>query len=240
MSGYITKSGNYDFKEFGIVRVNVKTTTKRVIARWKAGAIVVSAPTNIPYDNLLDILREFAPKMQMLKPSTRLYSLGETIDFGELKVKLESQTFAPDRITAELKECKGVIRIGADWDMEAVDTIKTVSKFICRMAQRIAPDALIPRAKEVATRVGKWPLGWKISNGHRVLGTCDANGIIALSYALLFYPPRLRDYVICHELAHLTELNHSPRFHEICNAYCCGQEGQLEAEFKAFRPRILR
>jgi hypothetical protein len=35
---------------------------------------------------------------------------------------------------------------------------------------------------------------------------------VLLSWRLIHLPPHLTDYVVAHELAHLREINHSPRF----------------------------
>lgn len=43
-------------------------------------------------------------------------------------------------------------------------------------------------------------------------GSCSSQGNVNLSTRLLFAPEEVIDYVIIHELAHLTELNHSARF----------------------------
>lgn len=43
-------------------------------------------------------------------------------------------------------------------------------------------------------------------------GSCSTDGVINLSVRLLFTPPIVQDYVIIHELAHLLEMNHGPRF----------------------------
>jgi predicted metal-dependent hydrolase len=43
-------------------------------------------------------------------------------------------------------------------------------------------------------------------------GSCNAKGEIRLSWRLMHFAPALIDYVVAHELAHLKEMNHSPRF----------------------------
>jgi predicted metal-dependent hydrolase len=43
-------------------------------------------------------------------------------------------------------------------------------------------------------------------------GSCTVAGNIRLNWKLIHYPLALLDYVVVHELAHLREMNHSPRF----------------------------
>lgn len=43
-------------------------------------------------------------------------------------------------------------------------------------------------------------------------GSCTAQGKIRLNWRLIHFSPMIIDYVIAHELAHLREMNHSPRF----------------------------
>ncbi|MGB6115386.1 MAG: M48 family metallopeptidase, partial [Comamonas sp.] len=43
-------------------------------------------------------------------------------------------------------------------------------------------------------------------------GSASASGVVRLNWRLLHYRPALIDYVVAHELAHLREMNHGPRF----------------------------
>lgn len=46
-------------------------------------------------------------------------------------------------------------------------------------------------------------------------GSCSADGRLNFSWRLIFAPPEILDYLAAHEVAHLKELNHSPRFWSI-------------------------
>lgn len=43
-------------------------------------------------------------------------------------------------------------------------------------------------------------------------GSCSSDGRLSFSWRLLLAPPLVLDYVAAHEVAHLAEMNHGPRF----------------------------
>ena len=43
-------------------------------------------------------------------------------------------------------------------------------------------------------------------------GSCGAGGALNFHWAVILLPPRIVDYVIVHELAHLHERHHTPAF----------------------------
>lgn len=67
-------------------------------------------------------------------------------------------------------------------------------------------------------------------------GSCSSLGNLNFSVWLLLAPSHLVDYVICHELAHLSQLNHSPLFwrtlDELLGAK--GKGKQLDKEMNSF------
>ena len=43
-------------------------------------------------------------------------------------------------------------------------------------------------------------------------GSCSSAGQLSFSWRLVLAPPFVLDYVAAHEVAHLAEMNHGPRF----------------------------
>lgn len=71
----------------------------------------------------------------------------------------------------------------------------------------------------VTERVAYWNQFYQFPHGRiaikdtkRIWGSCSHKNNLNFSYALLFLPRELADYVVVHELCHLKEHNHSPRF----------------------------
>jgi len=54
-----------------------------------------------------------------------------------------------------------------------------------------------------------------IKNQKTRWGSCSKKGNLSLNYKIMFLPESMRDYIIVHEICHLAELNHSPKFWEL-------------------------
>ena len=59
----------------------------------------------------------------------------------------------------------------------------------------------------------------RITSAKTQYGSCSSKGNICFSYRLMLFPEEAREYVVVHELAHRTEMNHSPRFYAIVEKY---------------------
>jgi predicted metal-dependent hydrolase len=57
----------------------------------------------------------------------------------------------------------------------------------------------------------KWQT-MSLSSANTRWGSAKADGSIRLHWRLIQFDARVIDYVVAHELSHLRELNHSPRF----------------------------
>jgi len=87
-----------------------------------------------------------------------------------------------------------------------------IGAFVGRWLKEQALALFAPRVAHFASRVSALPPRVTLSNARTQWGSCNHKGEIRLHWRLIQLPPRLADYVIVHEVAHLIELNHSPRF----------------------------
>ena len=80
--------------------------------------------------------------------------------------------------------------------------------------------AVLPgRVAYWAARMGIQPAGVTITAARTRFGSCSGKNSLCFSLYLMAYPPEAIEYVVVHELAHLHEANHSPRFHAIVERY---------------------
>lgn len=61
-------------------------------------------------------------------------------------------------------------------------------------------------------RIGVEPKGLEVRELGFRWGSCGASGTVNFHWATILLPPRIVDYIIVHELAHLQESTHTPEF----------------------------
>ena len=64
------------------------------------------------------------------------------------------------------------------------------------------------------------PASIGITNAATRWGSCNSRKHISFCWKIMLLPGDLADYIICHELAHLKELNHSPAFWQLTETLC--------------------
>ena len=51
-------------------------------------------------------------------------------------------------------------------------------------------------------------------------GSCASDGTLSFSWRIMMAPRPVIDYLVAHEVAHLKEMNHGPRFWKLCKELC--------------------
>ena len=92
-----------------------------------------------------------------------------------------------------------------------------------------AKQYLPSRVEHFGAIMGVRPDRIKITSGQKSWASCIRKGIknqaegrhytICFSYRVMQLPKELRDMIVIHELAHMTEMNHSPAFYAILAKY---------------------
>ncbi len=82
-----------------------------------------------------------------------------------------------------------------------------------------AEQVLARRTRELAAKHGVEVGRVSIRNQASRWGSCSNQRTVSLNWRLVLIPPALQDYVILHELAHLSEMNHSDRFWNLLRRY---------------------
>ncbi len=102
----------------------------------------------------------------------------------------------------------------------AVTDPNDVRTAIERDLRALAVEQLIPRLKELAQQLGLTVTRATIRNQRSRWGSCSRAGAIALNFRLLQMPREVADYVLIHELMHLKQQNHGPRFWSLVEQAC--------------------
>jgi predicted metal-dependent hydrolase len=78
--------------------------------------------------------------------------------------------------------------------------------------KREAGVVLGERVRVLGARMGVQPKRIYVRRLRRSWGRCWPGGALSFNARLIMAPPSVLDYVVIHELAHLTERSHAPRF----------------------------
>ena len=99
-------------------------------------------------------------------------------------------------------------------DVEFID--RRVHDFLKREARRDVQRSAQEYAETLNVRVKRISIRDQSSRW----GSCTSAGSLSFSWRLILAPPFVLDYLAAHEVAHLVEMNHSPRFWKVVARIC--------------------
>jgi predicted metal-dependent hydrolase len=226
--------------DFGDVLITVKRRMRNISASWKLEHLCVSVPlfaTRHDITSFLDKNRNAIAKLRK-KPIT--YHLGQIIHCYNCNVNIGVQFRRKGAIYYYAEGSELHVEVADERDFDDPAICETISRCLHSLMSIRAEKNLIPLAQKVADGLNVHPASFVIGRGRFKLGHCTSSKVIQLSYNLMFLPENLIVFVICHELAHLTEMNHSAAFHALCDKYCGGHERELDKALKNFPWPVIR
>ena len=171
------------------------------------------------------ILREKTVEYRLHRSDRR--SIGFQIDHRGLTVRAPQGTALRDVEEALRSKSDWILRKLQEWhtrpipgaleqssDAPANDqtAVNTLSPVQIRALKRQARTLFAQRLAQFEQQHACVPVRWSLTSARTRWGSCSPGGHVRLNWRLVHLPLPIVDYVIAHELAHLEELNHSPRF----------------------------
>ncbi|MGN8097301.1 M48 family metallopeptidase [Methylobacterium radiotolerans] len=145
-------------------------------------------------------------------PVRVLFEVGASLPVrGELhRISQRGTRSGPVRV--ECVEGERVLSVSCD----AAHVARRVRDFLAREARRDLTEAI----ERYAAQLGQRPVRVTLRDTRSRWGSCTARGELNFSWRLILAPPTVLDYLVAHEMAHLREMNHSPRFWALVHALC--------------------
>jgi predicted metal-dependent hydrolase len=139
----------------------------------------------------------------------RLGALPQPVPFTEGEIVPVLGT--PHRICRETDRTAPPVAIG-DGAIRVRGEAAHIARRVRDHLVRLAKTEVTRRAQAQAARIGKNVMRVSVRDTKSRWGSCSGNGNLSFSWRLIFAPEAVLDYVVAHEVAHLAEMNHGPRF----------------------------
>ena len=211
----------------GLVRIgdtNIEYEVRRSARRKKTvqitvdgAGVQVSAPKTTPESELQAIVRKRAgwilrnAQETTLKPTPKRFVSGETLPYLGRNVRLVVK--AADVPTMEIRFDHWRFRILVPEGLEGEDRYQRIRRAVVEWYKARAADRLRSGVQHWWPRLGN---GGEpqvlIRNQRQRWGSCAPDGTLRFNWRVMMLEPSLVEYVIVHELVHLSVNSHSQDF----------------------------
>lgn len=187
------------------VRVRLNPRARRMIVKVNpaTGEVSVTAPSRRGLAHALDFARgekDWIARQLARAPGAVALAPGAVVPFRGVNHEIRAAAKGPAPVWRE----DGVIWVRgrqAHAQRRVLDFLKTEARktFEARALDYAAQVGVLPSRITVRDTASRW-------------GSCSSARSLSFSWRLILAPDFVLDYVVAHEVAHLREMNHSPRF----------------------------
>lgn len=228
---------------FKILRSDKRATVALTIE--DRGKLVVTAPAGVAVDRINSIVRTKAPwvlkRMKTVSdrpppPSSREFVTGETVLYlgRQLRLKVIDETpgnFVLPRIWV------GWYEVPVPTRMHGGPRRREVRRRLAGSLKEHADLFLPTQLARVCRLLSIEPPSMFVRDQKKRWGSCDAEGVLRFNWRIIQAPVALIDYVLVHELVHLTYPSHGPEFWKAVQRWMPDFE-ERRARLREIGPRL--
>jgi predicted metal-dependent hydrolase len=204
----------------GPLTIRVSPRARRVGLRIDAALrrVELILPANVPPEFGLRFLRD---KRGWI--AARLSALPQKVAFAEGAIV--PILGVPHRIQRSFEAEAAPVTI-ADGEIRVRGDPAHLTRRVRDHLAALARDELALRARPLAAGLGRRVARVSVRDTKSRWGSCSSTGNLSFSWRLIFAPEDVVHYVVAHEVAHLVEMNHGPRFWRLVDSLAPGHARQ--------------
>ncbi|SHJ03505.1 M48 family metallopeptidase [Desulfosporosinus lacus] len=193
------------------------TRYRRITLSILEDRVRISAPKNVSAKQLKDllsakqewILKHWLVKQDAMKGPAR-YIDGEQFLYRGNTIELKIIRYPRKLIRVFLEGHSLVVNLPMDLPEQdcAFNIMEALKLWYKAQARKILQDKLDEQAKRMQVSFQTF----RLKEQKTRWGSCSSKGNLNLNWRIIMAPDPAMDYIVIHELAHLTHLNHSKQF----------------------------
>ncbi|MCL2707005.1 MAG: M48 family metallopeptidase [Dehalococcoidia bacterium] len=180
------------------------------------GGLIITLPQHYHMSRaeeiILDKKRWIKKRLEMVQMSRLLYADNNHVQYLGRTLSIHSRTTLTLKATVQLAGEALILDLPAS----AQGTRAIVTAWLRTQAQSIIP----PLVAQHSQRMNITYSHVRISTARTRWGSCSLRGTLNFNWKLIMLPVEIIEYVVVHELCHLSEMNHSPNFWKLVEQYC--------------------
>ncbi|PKO47844.1 MAG: M48 family peptidase [Betaproteobacteria bacterium HGW-Betaproteobacteria-22] len=202
-----------------------------------ANGLIVHAPKRISQSDLdnillqkLDWIRKKLDTLSRHQIPPLQWQEGEDLWLHGASIKLSVQHHVRNKAVSY---SQGLLKLAMPNHLDA----SAVSRKVMQWYKKEALADFTRRLEIFSAKLGVATPTLFLSNARTRWGSCNSKKEIRINWRLLQAPPHIINYVICHELAHLKQMNHTAKFWAVV-ASIYPEYKQAEKALKAWSPKL--
>ena len=175
--------------------------------------LLIRAPNGFSKKAIEELLMEKADEIEKMYDRQKQIQKNQICYKPEQAVPFQDKWF-PVKVITNCENRRGTVGLGEEGFVVCApnSSVETVSYLLKCWYYKAAAEVLKTRTAHYAALMNLKYQRIVIKDQKTRWGSCSSLHNINYNWKLILMPTEILDYVVVHELAHLKEMNHSPRF----------------------------